>query len=788
MLKEKLGDEAVLLTGRMRPLDRDRLFDEKLKPLLSNAEGTPPKFVIGTQCLEVGADFDFHALVTECASLDALRQRFGRLNRVANRTAAEAVVVIRGDQTEPEEKETDQDPVYGNSLANTWKWLNENATGGVFDFGVAAVRAVTEGVDLTPLNALSPDAPVLFPAHLDCWVQTNPIPTPDPDTALFLHGPKSGPPDVSVVFRDDLGDDSEKWYDIVALCPPSSSEAVPVRIGTFKKWITGNDAMDTTSDVEGERPADEEVNEKRARIALLWRGPNKQKQREMSYVIHQPDAVLASGVYIVPTSAEGTANLGDFPYGLVDYAEEAFQRSRDKAVLRLTGLSLDENDDDFDSEMTTAIESQESENSPEWLKRAIQSLKNPKNREVSKHPLGGWIVTGKKRLRQFDPEFLDDEDSSYSPGRREVTLETHSRGVAYHASRFANACGLPVDTFTLAGLYHDIGKLDPRFQKLLKGYAGGPALAKSGTFARRDWSVHMYPKGARHELLSAAILQAQTSDELLLHLVATHHGSARPFANAVEENEAAKAFHVELFDMKITCPSSRQDIAAWNAELPERFWRIVRKHGWWGSAYQEAVFRLADHTQSREEQEADEPPSLPEDVKPPPLAPYAEPRRLYPLSLTGLDGSNPLGFLAALGALLVCHRVAKSIDKPDWLNESVSLSRGKTRSVKPILHFAGQPPAGREFAEFLNQRLSRSVADHPCDWVVEMLERGFAKDATRNFKSIRNRVVSPSCNERDYHDWVTALSCESNIDADSQLQTVRCDYLIGNLKSLNLQR
>ena len=88
-LKEELGDDAVLLTGRMRPLDRDRVVNEKLKGLLSNADGELPKFVIGTQCLECGADFDFHALVTECASLDALRQRFGRLNRVARRDDAQ---------------------------------------------------------------------------------------------------------------------------------------------------------------------------------------------------------------------------------------------------------------------------------------------------------------------------------------------------------------------------------------------------------------------------------------------------------------------------------------------------------------------------------------------------------------------------------------------------------------------------------------------------------------------------------------------------------------------------
>src|SRR5262249_41735147 len=89
-LKAKLGDEAVLLTGRMLPLDRDKLLRDKLQPLLSNSKAAqaPPRYVVGTQCLECGADFDIHALVAECASLDALLQRFGRLNRLAKRTSA----------------------------------------------------------------------------------------------------------------------------------------------------------------------------------------------------------------------------------------------------------------------------------------------------------------------------------------------------------------------------------------------------------------------------------------------------------------------------------------------------------------------------------------------------------------------------------------------------------------------------------------------------------------------------------------------------------------------------
>ena len=90
--------------------------------------------VVATQTLEVGADLDFDGLVTECASLDALRQRFGRLNPTGRPIEARAAILVRGDQagaatdkqegkgrkTKTAKTREKEDPDYGSALAETW--------------------------------------------------------------------------------------------------------------------------------------------------------------------------------------------------------------------------------------------------------------------------------------------------------------------------------------------------------------------------------------------------------------------------------------------------------------------------------------------------------------------------------------------------------------------------------------------------------------------------------------------------------------------------------------------
>ncbi|HYD84489.1 MAG TPA: CRISPR-associated protein Cas3, partial [Opitutus sp.] len=225
-----------LLIGRLRPIDREAVTKGiqhwlKTGATASSAEHAP-LIVVSTQCLEVGADLDFDALVTEAASLDALRQRFGRLNRGGRDIVARAVIVLPGDQDLSLDKLDDAapcDPIYGNAIPRAWEWLRSIAKDDIVDFGINAMAAAVDQLRskdpeaLTAMLSPTKNAPVLLPAYLDCWVQTNPAPAVEPDVALFLHGPQRDMTEVQVCWRGDLPAtaNKEEWADILSLCPPT---------------------------------------------------------------------------------------------------------------------------------------------------------------------------------------------------------------------------------------------------------------------------------------------------------------------------------------------------------------------------------------------------------------------------------------------------------------------------------------------------------------------------------------------------------------------------------------
>jgi len=85
-------DEIVLLHGRFNQEDRNRkegkIFDEETKIL------------VGTQAIEVSLDIDFDIIITEPAPLDALLQRFGRINRKAGKELSPVYICRQGGEND----------------------------------------------------------------------------------------------------------------------------------------------------------------------------------------------------------------------------------------------------------------------------------------------------------------------------------------------------------------------------------------------------------------------------------------------------------------------------------------------------------------------------------------------------------------------------------------------------------------------------------------------------------------------------------------------------------------
>lgn len=673
LLNEKGEIDVVVLTGRMRPIDKNLVVEERLKKLQSahseQRELESPMIVVATQTLEVGADLDFDGLVTECASLDALRQRFGRLNRMGRPIDSRAVILVRDDQAELK-KEDEGDPVYGRALARTWDWLNEirNDSGEV-DFGIASLDQKVSAVEsIEALNAPSLDAPVMLPAHVDCWAQTAPEPRPSPDVALFLHGPREGAPDVQVCWRADLDltrpSGKANALEILKLCPPSSSETLPVPIGVFKRWLNAEESADDSSDVEGEGRDDTQTGEGtpgEAHNVIRWRGMRDTGEKAIT---SDPRRIRPGDVIVVPTghpSAHG--RIGDFPSqsdgstDMLDVGDRSHRLARAKPLLRLHRKlveawpaevdavkeeicellkEIDQKDDREPDEVADAlggILDALVADAPEdsWLGETARELAGefPGSKLRGAYRIVGdshLVIVGNRRIPKLMGNadiFSDEDDASASSisdsDGRPVGLEDHLRGVELFVRRYAEGCGLPddlTDAVVRAGLLHDVGKADPRFQALLWGsrrWLGGGYLAKSGkmpkgqAFARAQETAE-YPRGGRHELLSVRLTESAGSllpdkpelRDLTLHLIAGHHGYCRPFAPVVRDDASvASEFALDGARMQWSGSTGLERL---DSGVAERYWRLVRRYGWWGLAWLEALLRLADWRRSELEE------------------------------------------------------------------------------------------------------------------------------------------------------------------------------------------
>ncbi len=641
---EELEERAdlILLTGRVRPAERDELLRNLLPRLEGHGEGaTRPLYVVATQCIEAGADFDFDSMVSQLAPLDALRQRFGRLARSGNRNGRPALGVILAAKEEVHKKA--EDPIYGRAALETWNWIEKTATKknanqpANIDFGPDALDNLLREFQpnkecFSPAASAAP----LRKVDLTALTMTSPRPSPDPDPALFLHGEFRDGAEVSIVWRADLdtlfkeartaeGEQREairqSISNILGLLPPRPGEALRLPLWQVRSWISKNLANDASTtplaDVPGGAPDNVEI--KGGKIIMRWRGAD-----DATFI--SASDISPGDVIVVPTTDGGCDEFGWAPeyedrvMDIADLAAKAYQTRR--AALRL-------HPDLPDSGWSSVAEQLRNNHSarsiaeaygyPNWTQVPGLRLEFPYG-----DPNSGAILFAPRGLpnavNSDISEAATEEDEGVT-GYAPILLSIHAESVAKHAQQYGKKLELPkilTKTLHIAALWHDNGKADPRFQGWLRTLGGlpegGPPIAKSGTRTnpqrrKQARKQNRLPDTWRHEVASVRYarekirhdIDRDVDTDLLLWLIGTHHGHGRPFFR--HDDESWDTCSQTILDLKIPVFPGPDKL---NFDLDDSDWvglmqKLHRRYGWWGLAFLEACIRLADHRASSEE-------------------------------------------------------------------------------------------------------------------------------------------------------------------------------------------
>lgn len=589
-LKAKLAEQGiqpndvdlVTITGSMRGWDRDavtgsreygRFRSDRDRSVLSER----PAFLVATSCIEVGADIDCDYLGTEVCAADSLIQRLGRVNRLGLRKAAGSSVVVVG--------KPDQNTPAGRVFLR----LQELAKNGPLSGSAGTLpECLLAGSQARSLLEVRVPPPALTPAVLDDLSMTSKYPKTDArvDVSRWLHGSvEDASLYVEIAWRDELDwiTDADGIARLLRSFPIAPRETARCPI---------YEAVDVLAMARDRAGEDHSFGN---RCVFFYRDdvPEGQSLRSLPTKKEDLRRLLYNALVVLPASAGGYD--GRFVDAaatnpVVDVAEDAQPSNRaQRRRLRVTSgrIALAR---DASAEAGPHIDPETTEE--ELLAagaQAVSTLLGLGWRLVASAGDGQNGVLVAREIRRVVEEAEDDDAALGFP--EPVLLKRHLADAREKARLLCdrlNVTNEQVRSAVLEGAGgHDVGKDCPWWQRAVGNFTK-PPVAKSG----QEEFNHAINRGYRHELGSVAELQKAASvtsmepdaADLLLHLVAAHHGHGRP------------GFRLEAMG-----PIQRSDLQQALGAVPARFAQVQASYGWWGLAWLEALVKAADVLASRDE-------------------------------------------------------------------------------------------------------------------------------------------------------------------------------------------
>jgi CRISPR-associated endonuclease/helicase Cas3 len=534
----KMANSVVTLTGTMRGQERDNLVlsqtFRRFLPAPSIDATSGAVYLICTSAGEVGVNISADHMICDLSTFESIAQRLGRLNRFGLRDDSQVHVF------HPSEKAWDEkDPLSvpkQNTLAILKHLVEQDA--------IASPRALASLPSQLKQDAFAPDPIILVATErlFDAWCLTSITESMPgrPPVEPYLHGiTEYKLPETHFAWRNDV--DLLRHDAVSDMQRRELLDAYPLLPRELLREPSYR-AIKHLHSIANRNPDG---------IAWLIDNSGNVAQKPMIFFLDKANKEAIEGATIVLSPKDGGLNASGMLDGASEYANDVSE-SNDRIRI------IDDGDSNGQADLLHEVYSVEIPSSDEEIGPImIRWLANRNTGEpVSKKAVEWGVHVGDVEHKML--EILSRLDLGDSLNRSLVT----------------------------AARYHDHGKRRSVFQAVL-GNRNYPnlCLAKSG--GRTGLKIeerYRHEFGSLHDLPNAETLGITEEErELVLHLIAAHHGRARPHFPTDE-----------VFD-----PQSTPEIDEVSALLvPQRFARLQKKYGHWGLAYLESLLRASDWSAS----------------------------------------------------------------------------------------------------------------------------------------------------------------------------------------------
>ncbi len=582
------ADRTALFVGARRV--KERLDAERgiqaLGFLADNGgQRDQPSFLVATSAGEVGVDLDADHMVCDLVAWERMVQRFGRVNRRGGEDRQAEVVVLveaapRKATNEALERIRAQRAPFGEAL--------QEGADGSFDVSPEALRQLNERarMDDRLLRVLAdagspmPLRPALNRALVDAWSMTSlPEHTGRPEIEPWLRGWVDDEPQTTIVWRKHLpvrttpAPSTREIEEYFEAAPIHLSETLETETRRVANWLQAragklcgallqNDVAGILLTLDGKHVRNLQVQD------LVGDSKDGKKRHE------EIQRTLVARTLVID------ADFGGLKDGLLN------EDAADVPVVDDDDANWIATDDGnplirFRISERTAEDAAHPDPGNEWRENLRFDLERGADGETTR-----WLSIQKWRD-------TSNTENDRAEGRPQ-SLAEHQSWTAVRARALGERLGLPADyirTLSIAGRLHDEGKKGRNWKRAFHvdhyakalGIPGHP-LAKTPRF---NWTLL---EGYRHEFGSLPYAEAdaefQTLPEelrkLALHLIAAHHGHARPLIDIRGCDDAP--------------PSVLEERAR---EVALRYAHMQKNWGPWGLAWWEALLRAADAQASR---------------------------------------------------------------------------------------------------------------------------------------------------------------------------------------------